>query len=94
MAGLRPGLFPGEEVSQKVLIAIVMGVVGGLLMKALFLKESHIVWDAVFGAVGGLAAFYLYDALNADQTEAVFALGTAVVIAGLIHAIWSRVKAA
>jgi hypothetical protein len=63
-------------------------------MKALFLKDSHIVWDAAFGAVGGLAAFYLYDSLTADATQAVFALGTAVVVAGILHAIWSRVKAA
>lgn len=76
------------------ILAIVMGIVGGLLMKALFLKESHILWDAAFGAVGGLAAFYLYDALTADATEAIFALGTAVVVAGILHAVWSRVKPA
>lgn len=76
------------------LIAVVMGIVGGLLMKALFLKDSHIVWDVAFGAVGGLGAFYLYEALSSDVTEAVFALGTAVVIAGILHAIWTRVKAA
>lgn len=70
--------------------AIVMGIVGGLLMKALFLKDSHIVWDAVFGAVGGLAAYYLYSSLTADVTQAVFALGTAVVVAGILHAVWSR----
>lgn len=77
-----------------VLIAVVMGIVGGLLIKALFLKDSHVVWDVIFGAVGGLAAFYLYDSLTADVTRAVFALGTAVVIAGILHAIWSRMKAA
>lgn len=70
--------------------AIVMGIVGGLLMKALFLKDSHIVWDAVFGAVGGLAAFYLYGALTDEVGSAVSALATAVVIAGVLHAIWTR----
>ena len=70
--------------------AIVMGVVGGLLVKALFLRESHIAWDAAFGAIGGLAAYYLYAELTADVVKAVFALGTAVVIAGVLHAIVSR----
>lgn len=72
------------------LIAVVMGIVGGLLMKALFLRDSHVVWDAAFGAVGGVGAYYLYQSLTADVTQAVFALGTAVLIAGILHAIWSR----
>lgn len=70
--------------------AIVMGIVGGLLIKALFLKESHVLWDAAFGAVGGLAAYYLYGSLTPDVTQAVFALGTGVVIAGVLLAIWTR----
>jgi uncharacterized membrane protein YeaQ/YmgE (transglycosylase-associated protein family) len=72
------------------IIAIVMGVVAGLLVKALFLKDSHIVYDVAFGAIGGLAAYFLNQNLTADVAQAVFALGTAVVIAGLLHAIWSR----
>lgn len=70
--------------------AIVMGVVGGLLMKALFLRESHIIWDVAFGGIGGLSAFYLQRYLNDDVTVAVFALGVAVVIAGILHAIYTR----
>ena len=70
--------------------AIVMGIVGGLLVKALFLKDSHVIWDATFGAVGGLAAYYLYQSLTTDVAAAVFALGIAVVVAGVLHAIWSR----
>lgn len=72
------------------IIAIVMGIVGGLLMKALFLKDSHVVWDAAFGAVGGLAAYFLYQSLTTDIAAAVFALGTAVVVAGVLHNIWTR----
>ena len=34
-------------------VAVVMGIIGGLVVKALFLKESHLVWDAAFGLVGG-----------------------------------------
>lgn len=72
------------------IIAIVMGIVGGLLIKALFLKDSNVAWDVAFGAVGGFAAYYLQANLTADVTQAVFALGTAVVVAGILHAIWSR----
>jgi uncharacterized membrane protein YeaQ/YmgE (transglycosylase-associated protein family) len=73
-----------------VITAIVMGIVGGLLVKALFLKDSHIMWDAAFGVVGGIAAYYLYTSLTADVSKAVFALGTAVVVAGFLHEIWRR----
>lgn len=73
-----------------IITAIVMGVVGGLLLKALFLKDSHIVWDVTFGAIGGLAAYYLHGYLTDDVYQAVFALGTAVVVAGILTAIWSR----
>lgn len=73
-----------------VIVAIVMGIVGGLLVKALFLKDSHILWDALFGLVGGVAAFFLSTSLSEDVAQAVFALGTAVVVAGLLHEIWTR----
>lgn len=72
-------------------IAILMGLVGGLIVKALFLKESNLVFDAVVGAAGGLAAWFLYRSLSADVLRAVFALGIAVVIAGLVHEAWQRI---
>jgi hypothetical protein len=72
-------------------IAILMGIVGGLIVKALFLKESNLVFDAVIGAAGGLAAWFLYRSLSADVLRAVFATGTAVVIAGLAHEVWQRI---
>lgn len=72
-------------------IAVVMGIVGGLLVKALFLKQSKLGWDAMFGLVGGVAAYFLYKSLSVDVLRAVFALGTAVVIAGLLHEVWGRV---
>lgn len=75
---------------MEIITALVMGIVGGLLVKALFLKDSHILWDAVFGVIGGIAAFYLYGSLTADVSTAVFALGTAVVVAGLLHEVWTR----
>ncbi|HEY2666284.1 MAG TPA: hypothetical protein VGK51_05555, partial [Actinomycetota bacterium] len=57
-------------------IAIAMGILGGLVVKALFLKESNLTWDAIFGLVGGVAAYFLYRSLNVDVLRAVFALGT------------------
>ncbi len=75
---------------MEILTFIVMGIIGGLLVKALFLKESHIVWDAAFGAIGGVAAYYLSTSLTADVTQAVFTVGTAVVVAGLLHEVWKR----
>ena len=71
-------------------VAVVMGIIGGLVVKALFLKESHLVWDAAFGLVGGVAAYFLYRSLSVDVLRAVFALGTAVVVAGLLHEVWTR----
>lgn len=75
---------------MEIITYLVMGIVGGLLVKALFLKESNILWDAIFGVVGGIAAYYLYTSLTADVTKAVFTLGTAVVIAGVLHEAWKR----
>ena len=66
-------------------IAIAMGILGGLVVKALFLKESNLTWDAIFGLVGGVAAYFLYRSLSVDVLRAVFALGTAVVVAGVLH---------
>lgn len=70
--------------------AIVMGIVGGLLVKVLFLKDSNVVWDAGLGAVGGIGAYYLSRTVSTDVTQAVFALGTAVVIAGVLNEVWKR----
>lgn len=75
---------------MEIMTAIVMGIVGGLLVKALFLKNSQLSWDAIFGVVGGLVSYYLYTSLTSTATKAVFILGTAVVFAGLLHEIWNR----
>lgn len=72
-------------------VAIVMGIIGGLIVKALFLKESNLMFDALFGLVGGVAAYFLYRSLSADVLRAVFALGTAVVIAGVLAEAWKRI---
>jgi uncharacterized membrane protein YeaQ/YmgE (transglycosylase-associated protein family) len=81
-----------KEVRERMelITAVVMGIVGGLVVKALFLKQSHMLWDAVFGLVGGVVAYFLFSSVSADVTRAVFALGTAVVVAGVLHEIWSR----
>lgn len=71
-------------------IAVVMGILGGLVVKALFLKQSKLAWDAAFGIVGGVAAYFLYRSLSVDVLRAVFALGTAVVVAGVLHEAWDR----
>lgn len=75
---------------MEIFTAVVMGVVAGLLLKALFLKDSHILWDAGFGAIGGLVAYYISTALTDDVTSAIATVGTAVIVAGLLHEIWTR----
>jgi len=76
---------------MEILTAVVMGIVGGVLVKALFLKDSPILWDAVFGVIGGLTAYYLSSsALNADVIKAVFTIATAVLVAGVLHELWKR----
>ena len=70
--------------------AIQKGVVAGLLVKALFLKDSHIGWDAIFGVVGGVAGFYLFSSLHTEVTKAVFALGSGILVAGVLHELWER----
>ncbi len=59
-------------------------------MKALFLKDSPIVWDAVFGIVGGLVAYYMATALTADIARYVATTATALLVAGLLHEVWRR----
>src|SRR5205085_12039255 len=82
----RVRFFPGEKEADVVIgIAIAMGILGGLVVKALFLKESNLIWDAIFGLVGGVAAYFLYRSLNVDVLRAVFALATAVVVAVVLH---------
>lgn len=73
-----------------ILTAVVMGIIGGLLVKALFLKDSHILWDAVFGVVGGIAAYYLSTSLSSDVTTYLYTTGMAVVVAGILHELWKR----
>ncbi|MEO7819055.1 MAG: hypothetical protein ABIS18_07915 [Actinomycetota bacterium] len=75
---------------MEIFTAVVMGVVAGLLLKALFLKDSHILWDAGFGAVGGLAAYYISTALTDDVTSAIATVGTAVIVAGILNELWTR----
>ena len=75
---------------MEILIAIVLGVVAGLLMKALFLNESHIMWDVAFGAIGGLGAYYLFQVLTGDVAEGVRTLGIALVVAGILHQLYTR----
>ncbi|MCA1840487.1 MAG: hypothetical protein ABR507_03785 [Actinomycetota bacterium] len=75
---------------MEILTAVVMGIIAGLLVKALFLKDSHIMWDAAFGVIGGVVAYYLRTALTGHVNTAVFTLGIAVVVAGLLHEIWDR----
>jgi len=87
---VRAGRPDGKEADVVIGIAVAMGILGGLLVKALFLKESNLTWDAVFGLVGGVAAYFLYRSLNVDVLRAVFALGTAVVVAGILHEVWTR----
>jgi hypothetical protein len=88
----RPGANTPDKKEADVVIgiAIAMGILGGLVVKALFLKESNLTWDAIFGLVGGVAAYFLYRSLSVDVLRAVFALGTAVVIAGVLHEVWTR----
>lgn len=76
---------------MEMLTGILMGIVAGLLVKALFLKDSNIGWDAIFGIIGGVAGFYLYTSLTAEVTKAVFALGSGVVVAGILHEVWRRI---
>jgi len=72
---------------MEILTAVVLGIIGGLVMKALFLKESNILWAAVFGVVGGLVAYFLTTTVAGDVAEYVATIGTAVVVAGLLHRI-------
>lgn len=80
----------GGAKKMEIITALVMGIVAGLLVKALFLNESNIAWDVIFGVVGAIAGYFLYTSLSADVTRAVFTVGTAVVVAGILHYLWSR----
>lgn len=76
---------------MEILLAVVFGVVAGVLVKALFIKDSNVAWDLGFGAIGGLAAYYLRTALLTDTVVTyIFTIGTAVLVAGLLHEIWDR----
>ena len=72
---------------MEILTAVVLGIIGGLVMKALFLKESNVLWAAVFGVVGGLVAYFLTATVTENVAEYVATIGTAVVVAGLLHRI-------
>lgn len=73
-----------------ILMAIVLGIVAGLVMKALFLKDSHVAWDVAFGVIGGLVAYGLATAVTEDVARHIATTGTAVVVAGVLHEIWRR----
>src|SRR5207247_919261 len=73
-AGTEPKERGGREV--EIFTGILMGVVAGLLVKALFLKDSHVVWDAIFGVVGGVGGFYLFASLHREVAQALFAVGS------------------
>jgi len=90
---VTPGPEPKERGGNKVDIftGILMGIVAGLLVKALFLKDSNIGWVALFGVLGGVAGFSLYTHLTADVTKAVFALGSGIVVAGILHEVWRHI---
>jgi len=75
---------------MEILTAIMLGIVGGILVKALFLKDSSILWDAVFGVIGGLVAYAVATNTTADIARYVATTGTAVVVAGVLHEIWRR----
>lgn len=75
---------------MEILTAVVLGIVAGLLMKALFLRESHIMWDVAFGAIGGLVSYGLVIAATPDVAGYVATIGTAVLVAGVLHEIWRR----
>ncbi len=75
---------------MEIITAVVMGAVAGLLIKALFLKDSPIIWSVAFGAIGGLVAYYLSTALTEDVTTALATVGTAVIVAGVLHELWNR----
>ena len=76
---------------MEIFTGILMGVVAGLLVKALFLKDSHVGWDAIFGVVGGVAGFYLFSSLHTEVTKAVFALGSGILVAGILQELWHRI---
>ena len=71
---------------EQILTAVVLGIVAGVLMKALFLKDSHIGWDVALGAIGGLVAYYIATA-STNVADYVATIGTAVVVAGVLNLI-------
>ncbi len=75
---------------MEILTAIVLGVVAGLVMKFIFLKDAPVIWAAAFGVVGGVAAYYLQGALEGDVATAVTTTALALLVAGLLYEVWTR----
>ncbi|MDQ4149006.1 MAG: hypothetical protein M3164_03285 [Actinomycetota bacterium] len=75
---------------MEILTAVVVGVVAGILMKAVFLKESSLAWDAALGAVGGVVAYFLSTSLSATVYGYVALAGVALAIAGLLYGLTGR----
>lgn len=72
---------------MEVLAAVVLGIAAGIFIKAVFLKDSSMVWNVVLGATGGLAAYFMAGALSESIYGYIATLGTAVVVAGVLIAI-------
>ena len=77
---------------MEVLAAVVLGIVAGVFIKGVFLKDSSILWDVVLGAPGGLIAYFLAGALSEDVYGYVAMLGTATLIAGVLTGIVGQVR--
>ena len=77
---------------MEVLAAVVLGIVAGVFIKGVFLKDSSILWDVVLGAAGGLIAYFLAGALSEDVYAYVATLGTATLIAGVLVGIFGQMR--
>ena len=75
---------------MEILVAVVLGIVAGIVMKAIFLKESSMVWDAALGAIGGLVAYFLSTSLSPTVYGYVALAGVALAIAGLLYGLTGR----
>jgi uncharacterized membrane protein YeaQ/YmgE (transglycosylase-associated protein family) len=75
---------------MEILAAVATGVIAGILMKVVFLKGSSILWDVVFGAVGGVVAYFLSTALSQTVYGYVALTGVALAIAGVLYGISGR----
>lgn len=75
---------------MEVLAAVVLGIAAGIIIKGVFLKDSNVMFDVVFGAIGGLVAWFLSGQLSESIYGYVAILGTATVIAGVLMGLFGR----